>query len=251
MRLFWHELKAEQRIFWRNRESAVFIFIFPPMLFLLLGSVYDGTIEIDGREFAAANVLLGGLIGYGAANTGFAGTSIVLVVRREYAILKRLRSTPLPAPIYVGAMWVSTLAVFALQTVVMFTMGRLLFDTPVPDRIGSLAFLVVLGGAAFAGLGYAAASVIRSAEGASAVVNVLLLPAAFVSGAFGARDYPAVIEALADVLPLRYFIDLVLGVYLEHESVWSNPGALGVVAAWGIGGALVGARYFKWEPQAR
>ena len=104
MRLFWHQLKAEQRIFWRNRESAVFIFIFPPMLFLLLGSVYDGTIEIDGREFAAANVLLGGMIGYGAANTGFAGTSIVLVVRREYAILKRLRSTPLPAPVYVGAM---------------------------------------------------------------------------------------------------------------------------------------------------
>jgi ABC-2 type transport system permease protein len=251
MSLFWHELKAEQRIFWRNRESAVFVFIFPPMLFLLLGSVYDGTIEIDGREFAAANVLLGGLIGYGAANTGFAGTSIVLVVRREYAILKRLRSTPLPAPLYVGAMWASTLTVFALQTIVLFTMGSLLFDTPMPERIGSLAFLVVLGAAAFAGIGYAAASFIRSAEGASAVVNVILLPMAFVSGAFGAREYPAVIEALADVLPLRYYIDLVQAAYLEHEAVWSDPAALAVVAAWGIGGALVGARYFKWEPQAR
>ena len=82
-------------------------------------------------------------------------------------------------------------------------------------------------------------------------MNVILLPMAFVSGAFGARDYPAVIEALANVLPLRYFIDLVLAVYLEHESVWSDPGALAVVAAWGLGGALVGIRHFKWEPQAR
>ena len=43
MRLFRHELRTQQLLFWRNRESAVFVFIFPPMLFLLLGAVYDGT----------------------------------------------------------------------------------------------------------------------------------------------------------------------------------------------------------------
>ena len=46
MRLFLHELRNQQRLFWRNRESAVFVFIFPPMLFLLLGAVYGG--HIDG-----------------------------------------------------------------------------------------------------------------------------------------------------------------------------------------------------------
>ena len=46
MRLFWHELRTQQLLFWRNRESAVFVFVFPPMLFLLLGAVYDG--KIDG-----------------------------------------------------------------------------------------------------------------------------------------------------------------------------------------------------------
>jgi ABC-2 type transport system permease protein len=251
MTLFWHQLKSEQRIFWRNRESAVFIFIFPVMLFLLLGSLYDGEFEIDGRDYPAKDVLLGGLIGYGAANTGFAGMAIVLVVRREYAILKRLRSTPLPAGVYLGAALVSTLIVFVLQIITLFALGRLLYDTTLPERLGSLALLAVLGTAAFAGMGIAAASLIRSAEGASAVVNVILLPMAFLSGAFGSRDYPAVLEALANVFPLRYFIDLVLAVYLEDESAWSDPGALAVVAAWGVAGALVGARYFRWEPQAR
>ena len=46
MRLFRHEIRNQQRLFWRNRESAVFVFIFPPMLFLLLGAVYSG--KIDG-----------------------------------------------------------------------------------------------------------------------------------------------------------------------------------------------------------
>jgi ABC-2 type transport system permease protein len=249
--LFWHQLRTEQRIFWRNRESAVFVFIFPLMLFLLLGSLYDGEIDVAGRKYPAADVLLAGMIGYGAANTGFAGTAIVLVIRREYAILKRLRSTPLPGAVYVGSMLVSTLAVFALQTIALFALGRLLYATGVPERIGSLAALVVVGAVAFAGMGFAAAALIRSAEGASAVVNVILLPMAFLSGAFGGREYPAVLQALADVLPLRYFIDLVRAVYLEDASVWSDLGALAVLGGWGAAGAFVGARYFRWEPQAR
>ena len=63
MRLFLHELRTEQRLFWRNRESAVFVFVFPPMLFLLLGAVYTG----ESEGFKLADHLLVGLIGYGCA----------------------------------------------------------------------------------------------------------------------------------------------------------------------------------------
>ena len=41
-----HQLRAEQRLFWRNREAAIFVFVFPPMLYLLLGAVYDGEVGI-------------------------------------------------------------------------------------------------------------------------------------------------------------------------------------------------------------
>jgi ABC-2 type transport system permease protein len=92
---------------------------------------------------------------------------------------------------------------------------------------------------------------IRSAEGSSAVVNFILLPMAFLSGSFGGRDYPAVLEALAAVLPLKYFVDLVRDVYLEHQSALSDPGALAIVLAWGLGGALLAGRRFGWEPRER
>ena len=249
MSVFLHQLRTEQLIFWRNRESAGFIFVFPLMLFLLLGSLYDN--ETTDEGYAAIEVLLAGMLGYGAANTGFAGMAITLVIRREYGILKRIRSTPLPAQSYFAAALASTLAVFALQTVVLLGLGRVLYDTALPERPLSLAFLVVFGAAAFAGMGIGTAALIRSAEGSSAVVNFVLLPMAFLSGSFGSRDYPQVLEVIADVLPLKYFIDLLRDVYLENESAWSNPGALAVVAAWGLGGALLGARRFGWEPRER
>jgi ABC-2 type transport system permease protein len=216
------------------------------LLFLLLGSVYNGRIY----GVPAPEALLAGMIGYGAANTAFAGLAITLVIRRESAVLKRLRATPLPLKIYVAASLTSTLLVFALQTVVLFLIGRLLYNTPMPGRVGSLIVLVIFGAVAFAALGVGLASVIRSAEGSSAVVNVILLPMAFLTGSFGpTRHYPRFLRAIGDVLPLKYFLDLVNAVYLRGQAFWSRPGAIGVLAAWGAVGLIVAGRRFRWEPR--
>jgi ABC-2 type transport system permease protein len=246
--LFAHELRMQQLIFWRNRESAVFIFVFPPMLFLLLGAVYDG--EIDGVP--AVDRLLVGIIGYGCANTALAGLAITLVIRREGGILKRLRATPLPPPVYLAAVLVSTLLVFCLQIAVTVLLGVALYDAQGPESWLALVPVVMLGAAAFAGLGLGLTSLIRSAEGASAVVNLVVLPMAFLSGSFGSTNrYPDVLQAVADVLPLTHLIDLVQAAYLHGDSLAEDPGAVGVVVAWGLAGLAVAVRRFAWEPRER
>jgi len=248
MSLLVHQLVYEQRVFWRSREAAVFIFIFPLLLYALLASVYSD--DIDGVP--SADVLMAGLFGYGAANTAFAGLAIILVGRREAGVLKRLRSTPLPPGIYITAVLVSTLAVFALQALALLGLGRAFFGASSPANVLGFAGAVVLGVACFAGMGVGAAALIRSAEGVSAVVNVVVLPMAFLSGSFGpTENLPAVLDAVADVLPLTYFLDLVNGVYLEGDSLFADPAALGVVAAWGIAGVAVALRRFSWIPRER
>ena len=248
MSLFLHQLRCEQRLFWRSREAAFFIFGFPLLLFVLLGSVYSG--KIDG--YPAANVLLAGMIGYGAANTAFAGTAIILVNRREYGILKRIRSTPLHAEMYLGAVLVSSLLVFVLETVLLFAVGRIFFGAHLPGHLASLVAMVLVGTGVFASIGLAAAALIRSSEGSSAAVNFILLPMAFLSGSFGpTRRYPAFLRAIGDVLPLKYFIELVKAIYLSGHALWSRPGALGVLAAWAAGGIAVARFRFGWEPRER
>ena len=249
MTLFLHQFRTEQLVFWRSREAAVFIFIFPIMLFLLLGSVYDGRTD---EGWALSDVLLVGLIGYGAANTAFAGLAITLVIRREDGLLKRLRGTPLPAPVYGLAVLASTLAVFLAQVVVLLAIGKLLFGAHLPDRPVSLLVAVLIGALAFAGMGVAGAALIRSSEGASAVVNVIVLPMAFLSGSFGpTRSLPQALDTLGDVLPLKHLLEIVGGIYLENEHAFAHPGALAVVAGWGLVGVAVAARRFGWEPRER
>ena len=248
MSLFAHELRMQQLVFWRNRESAVFIFVFPPMLFLLLGAVYDG--EIDGVP--AVDRLLVGILGYGCANTALAGLAITLVIRREGGVLKRLRATPLPPATYLTAVLGSTLVVFCLQMLVTVLLGVLLYDAQGPESWAALVPVLLLGAAAFAGLGVGLASLIRSSEGASAVVNLVVLPMAFLSGSFGSTDdYPDVLQAVADVLPLTYLIDLVEAAYLHGQSPTDDLGAVGVVVAWGLAGLAVAVKRFGWEPRER
>jgi len=243
-----HQLRFEQKTFWRSREAAVFIFVFPLLLYALLGSVYGD--DIDGVP--AVDVLLAGLFGYGAANTAFGGLAIALVVRREAGVLKRIRATPLPPGTYLMAVLLSTLVNFALQAVGLLVLGGLVFDASMPANWLGFAGAVVLGVASFAGMGLAAASLIRSAEGVSAVVNVVILPMAFLSGSFGpTQDFPAFLQAIADVLPLTYFIDIVNGVYLDGDSLFADPKALLITLAWGAAGVLVALRRFAWMPRER
>jgi ABC-2 type transport system permease protein len=243
-----HQLRFEQKVFWRSREAAVFVFVFPLLLYVLLGSVYGD--DIEGRP--AVDVLLAGLFGYGAANTAFGGLAIILVGRRESGVLKRLRSTPLAPVVYLAAVLLSTLVIFGLQAVGLLLLGGLAFDASMPANWLGFAGAIVLGVACFAGLGLGAAALIRSAEGVSAVVNVVILPMAFLSGSFGPRrDFPPVLQAIADVLPLTYFLDVVDGVYLDGDSLFSDPTALAVVLAWGAAGLVVALRWFGWMPRER
>jgi ABC-2 type transport system permease protein len=243
-----HEVRMQQRLFWRNRESAVFVFVFPPLLFLLLGSVYSDT--IDGER--AVDVLLVGMLGYGCANTALAGLAISLVIRRESGMLKRIRATPLPPATYLAAVLLSTLVVFLLQMALTIVLGFLLFSADGPGSWPALVLVLLVGVAAFAGMGFGIASLIRSDEGASAVVNLIVLPMAFLSGSFGStNDYPEVLQKVADVLPLTYLLRLTKGAYLHGEYLTSDLGAVAVLIAWGIGGYLVASRRFGWQPREK
>ena len=246
MRLFWHQLRTEQLLFWRSREAAVFVFLFPLLLFALLTAVYNG--HIYGRP--AAWALLAGMLGYGAANTAFAGLALILVARRETGVLKRIRSTPMPAAIYLVAVLLSTLMVFTLQAAALFVLGKLLRDTPFPGHAISIVLLLALGAACFAALGPAICGLIRSLEGSSAVVNVIVLPMAFLSGSFGpTRHYPRALRAIGDVLPLKYLVNSMNAIYLHGRQIWDRPGSVAVLAAWGVVGLAVALRRFRWEPR--
>jgi ABC-2 type transport system permease protein len=247
VRLFLHELRAQQLLFWRNREAAFFSFLFPIILLVLLGSVYgDGDIEgVDGSTY-----LLAGLVGYGVAATAFASLAITLVVRREAGLLKRVRGTPMSPGLYLAAVIVSMVTVIALQATAQVLIGHFLLDADWPASPASFVVVLLIGTAAFAALGLAVTTVVRTAEGSSAVVNAIYLPMAFISGAFfSPQELPRFLEVVSEALPLTYLLRLIRSTFIEGEVLSSSPGAIAAVVVWGLAGLVVAMRMFRWEPR--
>jgi ABC-2 type transport system permease protein len=249
VKLFVHTLRNEQRLYWRSRELAFFTFLFPVLIFVLLGSVYgDDTVKKE-HGIRASAYLLAGVLGYGLAST-FAGLAIVLVLRREGGILKRLRGTPLPALTYLGSVLVSTAIVYAIESAVLIVLARVLFNPELRTQWFSLVLALLLGMIAFAALGIALAGFIRTGDGASAVVNAVYLPMSFLAGSFWTpQEYPHFLKVIADVMPLTYFIRLMRDVTVRNETIWSDWKNVVVVAAWGLAGLVLAARGFRWEPR--
>jgi ABC-2 type transport system permease protein len=249
MKLFLHEVRTEQLLFWRNREAAFFTFLLPVIFFLVFGSIY-GNSTITKENVRAAPFLEAGMIGYGVASTAFAGLAITMVIRRESGVLKRIRATPLPPAIYLLAVLTSTFIVFLVETAIIVAIGRLLFSVAVPDRPFSLLAGLVVGAVAFAAMGLGLTSAVRSAEGSSAVVNFVYLPMAIISGTFfSPKEYPGFLRAIADVLPLTYFTKLTRNVIVRHEHIWSQGSSLGAVLLWGVIGLVAAIRGFRWQPR--
>lgn len=248
MRLFLHELRAQQKIFWRSREAAFFTFLLPIIFLVLLGSIYGDRDSIGGVK--AGTYLLAGLLGYGIVSTAFAGLAIQLVVRRESGVLKRVRGTPLPPQTYLAAVITSTLVVMGIEAVAQLLIGRFLIGADLPRSPGAFVFALLLGTVAFAALGLALTGVVKSAEGSSAIVNAIYLPMVFISGVFWSTEsMPSFLKAIADVLPLTYLLELMRRVFLEDGALSDSVGAIAVVAVWGVAGVVLSLRMFRWEPR--
>ena len=129
-------------------------------------------------------------------------------------------------------------------------LGHTLYNVGWPSVPLSVVLLLLLGAAAFAALGLAITTAVRSAEGSSAVVNAVYLPMAIISGTFfSPTSYPHFLRVIADLLPLTYFTKLARDVFLHGKEIWTRPGSVAWVAGWGLIGLAVAITRFRWEPR--
>jgi ABC-2 type transport system permease protein len=245
-RLALRQVAWEQRLFWRNRQAAIFTFALPVGL-LAFGALGRHS-DIDGHPYSY--LFVPGLLGTAIVFTTFAGIAITLVVRRDTGILKRVRGTPLPPAVYLGALAGSMALVLAVEAVIMVGVGSTLLDLHAPDSPLELLALIVFGAFAFAALAFAVVPLIPAAEGSSAVISAVYLPLIGLSGAFfPLHRLPAALHELADVLPLSHLLQALRAAYGGGGMSGRDWAGLLVTLAWALAGALVAERRFGWEPR--
>jgi ABC-2 type transport system permease protein len=244
--LLWHQVRYEQLSFWRNPQSAIFTFALPVVFITVLGAVLGN--GGGGSYFYGLTVLqyyVSTIAAVSVLGSCYGQLAVGLAMRRQNGILKRVRATPLPAWAYFTGLLAHCIMVSAVDVALIVGVGRL-FGVPWPSDWLSVAAALVLGAASFCALGVAVASVIRNAEAAPAVVQLLLFPLLFLSGTY-MPIHSSVLNAVSGALPIRPFNEALIGAFAQHAGLeWRN---LGVLLAWGAVGALVAIRRFRWNPR--
>jgi ABC-2 type transport system permease protein len=244
--LLGHQIRYEQLSFWRNPQSAVFTFAFPVVFVTILGALFHGgSASSYFYGLSALGYYVPTIAALSVIGSCYGQLAVALAMRRQDGILKRVRATPLPAWAYFSGLLAHCVLVSAVDVTLIVLAGRL-FGTSLPANWLVVAAVLVLGGACFCSLGVAVAALIRNAEAAPAVVQLVLFPLVFLSGTY-LPIHSAMLNQAAGVLPVRPFNELLIAAFRGQAGI-SLP-HLAVIVAWGVVSAAIGLRRFRWNPR--
>lgn len=236
----------ELRLTARRGENVLATIIIPVAVLLFFAGT--SVIPLATRP---VDFLLPGSIALGIIAAGLVNLGIATAYDRSYGVLKRLGGSPLPRWGLIAAKLLAVGVLELVQVVVLITVAVVSLGwTPGPSWAPQLVVVaLVLGTAAFAGLGLLLAGTLR-AEAVLALANALFLGFLMLGGIILPIDHlPGFVQAIAAALPAS-----ALSVLLRAGLDSGGAGAaasiiepLAVLAAWAAFAVLLAVRRFRWD----
>jgi ABC-2 type transport system permease protein len=218
----------------------------PFMWLLLVGTGYNAIARIEGGLPYQAFVLPGIIVM--AALFGGMLTAISTVYDREFGMLRLMLASPAGIPAVLIGRAAAAALVGMAQGGIVLACAPLLVPLTV-SNVGAAIGALLLGSLTSAALGLLVASRLRSVENFAGVINVVLFPLLFVSGAlYPTAGMPPVLRALARVNPVTYAVDL-----MRHALAQPAEFAVGhdVVVLLGSAVLALGLTALLFDPEQR
>lgn len=234
----------ELRLTARRGENLLAIVGIPVAVLLFFGTVDVLPVQTGGDS--QIDALLPGTLALAIIATGLVNLGIATAYERSYGVLKRLGGSPLGRAGLVAAKLLTVLVVEVGQVVALVAIAWVVLGWR-PGDGGSLALFVgslLLGTAAFAGLGLALAGSLR-AEATLTLANALFLGFLLLGGLLVPADLlPDPLAQVSGILPAGALAE-------AFRVALGSGGAAGpslvVLGAWAAGAVVVAVRTFRWE----
>ena len=99
-----HQLRYDLLINWRNPQSRFFTIVLPVIFLVLLTSLFGNhTTHVNGAPIKNSTFYVPGISTLGVVAVSFVNLVITIVALRESGVLKRRRSTPVPAWVLIAS----------------------------------------------------------------------------------------------------------------------------------------------------
>ncbi|GAA1791866.1 ABC transporter permease [Nostocoides veronense] len=213
----------------------------PPTFTLTATAVEDDSLK--PIQFIAP-----GLLGWAVAMGATFNAAMPFVTWRTNKLLRRIRLTPVRTEALVASRLLVSVAVALVQMVVFLAVGVGLFDLKLSGSWWMAIPLLLCATLAFMAIGLIAGAISKTAEAASGIVNVIILPMAFLSGSFIPLDQaPSWLQTISKFLPLGQLNEGLLDTMVRGEGPGSALLPMAVLLGFAVVFGLIAARLFRWE----
>ena len=252
VQLVLHQARFDLLAFLRNRQARFFTLLLPVIFLVIFVSVF-GNHRVGPEHGKASTFYVPGIAAMGIIGASFVNLVISVTTQREAGVLKRRRSTPVPASVLIAGRALTAIVVSLAVMAVLLLIGRFGYGVHLSSRtLPGIVVTAVVGAVSFCCVGYAFTTVIRNADAAQPMVQAVILPLYFISGVFIPNvNLPTWLNDVARVFPVEHLAD---GLHHAFDPattgngiVWSDLGVLALWAATGLGIALW---RFTWTPVA-
>jgi len=192
--------------------------------------------------------LLPGLIGTNIMGGGLFGVGFVLVDMRVRKLFKRMMATPMRHSDFLLSLTISRLLFLIPEMTSLLLVGYFAFGLPMRGSFFTLVLVILVGSAAFAGIGLLVGSRTEKTESASGLINMVMLPQYIVSGVFfSAKNFPEEAQWFIQALPLTQLIDAMREVMIEGRSLIQVSWRIAILLAYAVVTFVLALKFFKWR----
>jgi ABC-2 type transport system permease protein len=204
--------------------------------------------RVEAQSLDYVDLLVPGLLAMAIAQSAAFGVAFSLVAWREKGTLRRLRLTPLPLREFATGRILFHLTIALIQTVILLTVGRVLFGVHLVGNPLVLLPLVLLGSLCFIALGMCIGGRVNTPDATAALSNLIVLPMVFLGGVFFSLSAaPSPVRIIAHFLPLTYLAEGLQNVAVRGHSFTSTFPNLGVLALIAVLLTGLALKLFRWE----
>ncbi len=207
------------------------------------------TKQVEDASLKPIQYVTPGLLGWAIASGATFGAAITLVNWRHNKLLRRLRL----APVSVGSVVLARVGVSLLVALIQMAVFLLIATTPY-FGLKLTAYwwmavpILICGTLAFMSIGLLVGSFSKTQQAATAIANLIVLPMAFLGGAFIPLDFaPSWIREVSYAMPLRYLVTGMQDVMARGEGPAAALPAIGLLLALTVVLCLISVRVFRWD----
>jgi ABC-2 type transport system permease protein len=200
------------------------------------------------NNITAIDYFLPAMLAYIILQSGINYVAIGLADLRARKVLRRLRATPLRPAQILGAQIVGGALTVVLQMLVLIVVGITLFQAKTYGSWLVAAVPMILGTAAFVGIGFLLTSAARTSESARGLASFVAFPMMFLSGIFfPITTLPSWLQTAVHVLPLTWLTDALHRVMNDGAGLADIGLDCLVLTGWAVLTFAVATWRFRWD----